>query len=662
MITSDHTLQPGIVLTHKGVRYIINEGLGNGGFGITYKATYEKEMESEESLNVIKGVMTATVAIKELFLEGKCIRNENSTISLQSLDPKDFLYFKERFLDEAKTLAKFNRIPNLLHVIDYFEANNTAYIVMEFVEGKTLDEIVKEKGPIEEKQATGYIRQIASGLVHVHKEGILHRDIKPNNIIITPDDQAVLLDFGAARGFVADQSVIHSVILTPGYAPIEQYSTVKRKRGPYTDVYALGATLCFCLTGEKPLSVYDREKNEQLDFPGVSSSLTKVTNKAMAFEPEDRYQTCETLMSALYDSLSENFEEEQVKSPGNEQESAEGKTEILPEETINVNSNSKSIRQAFAILSILVCILTAAFIYNYVSYDTIETYQGEYAIVSNHGKFGIVNRNGKEIIRAKYDAVWNFNDGLSKVLYNGKYGFIDTTGNIVVNFKYEYVSNFHDGRSVVKMNNKFGLINNLGDALLPIEYDTLSIFWLGIAYAEISGRYGFINQDGDFVNPMNYIPQEWHSHVFYESNQQNNDIIQMKFLNYWGFVNREGKVIVPLKYNSVRPFYEGLALVNRNGYYGFVDGNGKIKIPIKFDKARSFSEGLAYAEKDGKKGYINNTGNFVLSLEVYCGLDFDNGFAAVQKKPNGPWGYINKEGFVKYPFIYQNLFYKPYKK
>jgi TPR repeat protein/predicted Ser/Thr protein kinase len=312
----NHHIHPGFKL--QGTSYTIEDQLGTGGFGITYKGKYQKEISIEERFQNISSKVILPVAIKELFIEGKCVRNgEDNSVLLQSLSAENFTNFKQKFLQEAKILAGFNKVPHIVHVIDFFEENNTAYIVMEYVEGKTLSEIIKANGKLDESRTFKYMEQISRGLQVVHKEQIIHRDIKPDNIIITPKDQAILIDFGAAREFVTNQSITNSVILTHGFAPIEQYSE-KRVRGPFTDVYALGATMVYCLTGKRPLSVHDREP-DQLAITGedISDKAKRIINKSMAYRATDRYQDCGQLLADLTNST-QTAEDQTIVHTGNE--------------------------------------------------------------------------------------------------------------------------------------------------------------------------------------------------------------------------------------------------------------------------------------------------------------------------------------------------------
>jgi uncharacterized protein with WD repeat len=202
---------------------------------------------------------------------------------------------KQRFLDEARLLASLNH-PGIVKVYDFFEENNTAYMVMEYLRGKSLAKLVEERGgALSEKEAVGYILKVCEALDVVHKAGYLHRDIKPENIIVCGDGRVVLVDFGAARSFMAGKTGKMTVILTPGFAPYEQYATMARF-GPTLDIYALGATLYYLLTGEVPISAPDRAIGVELkgvrEINGrVSRQVEEAVRKAMAMRVEERPQS-----------------------------------------------------------------------------------------------------------------------------------------------------------------------------------------------------------------------------------------------------------------------------------------------------------------------------------------------------------------------------------
>jgi WD40 repeat protein len=246
-------------------------------------------------------LLSRPVAIKELFPEG-CQRN-GTTVQPTRIPPSDFSSMKQKFLDEARLLASLNH-PGIVKVYDFFEENNTAYMVMEYLRGKSLAKLVEERGgALSEQEAVGYILKVCEALDVVHKAGYLHRDIKPENIIVCGDGRVVLIDFGAARAFMAGKTGRMTVILTPGFAPLEQYAE-QAKRGAYTDIYALGATLYYLLTGQVPVSAADRFSGVELrgvrEINGrVSRQVEEAVMKAMAMRVEERPQSVEEFVKLL---------------------------------------------------------------------------------------------------------------------------------------------------------------------------------------------------------------------------------------------------------------------------------------------------------------------------------------------------------------------------
>jgi len=273
-------------------RYNVGKVLGQGGFGITYLG----------SDNLLK----RRVAIKEFFPNG-CTRNKTTVIP-NSIPIADFNDMKEKFIEEAKILAMMNH-PGIVKVYDYFEDNNTAYIVMEYLEGESLRSILNKKGKMEEKEVKEYVLKICEALKAIHEKNYLHRDLKPENVIITKDGRVVLIDFGAAREYAEGKTVSHTQILTPGYAPLEQYAK-QAKRGPYTDIYALGAMMYEMLTGEVPPSAPDRVAGVGLEDisrkVNISEELREVIMKSLEIDSKMRYQTVQILLEKFTKNFKTN--------------------------------------------------------------------------------------------------------------------------------------------------------------------------------------------------------------------------------------------------------------------------------------------------------------------------------------------------------------------
>jgi serine/threonine protein kinase len=268
-------------------KYQIKKVLGQGGFGITYLA--------EDTF------LDKEVCIKELFVTGSSTRGANMTVLTQNMKEFSFADFKERFIQEGKQLAKFNH-PNIVKVLDFIEANNTAYVVMEYISGQTLKEKVAYGGPLSAEASQKIIESILDAVEVVHNAGMLHRDIKPDNLIIGDDGRVVLIDFGSARAYSDEKTIAQTAMVSPGYAPLEQYNPNARK-GTFTDIYSIGATFYFMLTGEKPLNVTERYSEKLVAphelNPSVSIQVSSAVMLAMEMKAEDRFQNVADFRLAL---------------------------------------------------------------------------------------------------------------------------------------------------------------------------------------------------------------------------------------------------------------------------------------------------------------------------------------------------------------------------
>ncbi len=276
--------------------YRIIELIGQGGFGITYKAE-----------NISLGNI---VCIKELFISGNSTRGANNTVHSQNTKENSFIYFKERFVTEARDLAKFNN-PGIVKVTRVFEQNETAYFVMDFVEGETLKSYVSKNGRLTLQMALSIMDGLMNALEYVHNKNTLHRDIKPDNVIIDKNGSVVLIDFGSARQFTEGNTITHTSMITPGYAPLEQYDE-RVKRGAFTDIYSLGATMYFLLTGQKPIPATSRNIEILTAphnlFPDISVSLSSAVMLAMNLNPQDRFQTIAEMRKVLQSQKNQKLE------------------------------------------------------------------------------------------------------------------------------------------------------------------------------------------------------------------------------------------------------------------------------------------------------------------------------------------------------------------
>ncbi len=265
--------------------------LGHGGFGMTYLGW-----------NV---ALDIPVAIKEYLPSDLATREQNLSVVPQApRTASDFHWGLERFLDEARILARLQH-PNIVRVHHFFEAHSTAYIAMDYVEGEDLSAYLTRKGTLSEDELKGILYPLLSALEVVHRADFLHRDIKPSNIILrTEDGSPVLLDFGAARQAMGAKSRSVTSIVTPGYAPIEQYSS-RGRQGAWTDIYALGGVCYRALTGQIPDDATDRMRDDPL-IPlsqrcasRVSGAFLAAIDAALAVNEEDRPQSVEAWRAAM---------------------------------------------------------------------------------------------------------------------------------------------------------------------------------------------------------------------------------------------------------------------------------------------------------------------------------------------------------------------------
>lgn len=273
-------------------RYLIGTAIGEGGFGITYIGHDTK--------------LDMTVAVKEYYPNGYVSRSNtvSCSVSYTSFGEQREVYEKgrERFLQEARILAKFSGSSGIVDVRDFFEANGTAYIVMEYLKGQTLKNYLNTVGVISPEETVRMLMPVIVSLKEVHAQGLIHRDISPDNIMLTKD-KVKLLDFGAARNVSAMANKSISVILKPGYAPEEQYRS-KGNQGPWTDIYALCATMYKCMTGVTPDDAPERLRFDEIKAPSVLGiairpELEKAIMKGMQVRQEDRFRTIDELLAAL---------------------------------------------------------------------------------------------------------------------------------------------------------------------------------------------------------------------------------------------------------------------------------------------------------------------------------------------------------------------------
>ncbi|MFR4682693.1 MAG: protein kinase domain-containing protein [Anaerobutyricum hallii] len=309
-------------------RYTIEGVLGQGGFGITYLGIDELHEKK--------------VAIKEFFPQGIVTRNieYRDTVTVTFVGEKDnYEKGKERFLKEARTMAKFSKDEGIVKALDFFGINNTAYIVMEYLEGITLKQYLRENQRIAPEDLIELLVPLIESLDEIHSQGMIHRDISPDNIMVLPDGRIKLMDFGAARDYTEFGEKSLSIVLKPGYAPPEQYQT-HGIQGPWTDIYALCATMYKCITGENPPDAIERVMEDSLkkisEFGiAIPPQEEAAIIKGMSVSAKDRYQDIKDFCEDLYGGYEE--------TPASENEESEVEIETGSEiKVIEIAEQQKS--------------------------------------------------------------------------------------------------------------------------------------------------------------------------------------------------------------------------------------------------------------------------------------------------------------------------------
>lgn len=275
-------------------KYLVGKALGQGGFGITYIG--------------LDLLLQTKVAIKEYYPDTFCVRNQASAPYVAPRS-RDFVPLfdagQQTFLNEAQTIAGFSNQPGIVSVLGFFHENNTAYLIMEYVEGRTFSALLPHHGgKIRAEEALPLFRPMFETLARIHHSGLLHRDISPDNIIVQGDGSIKLIDFGAARQMSLEGERSNTINVKHGYAPEEQYRT-HGKQGPWTDIYSLCATLYHITTGKRPPQSLERIINDQLVPPrALGATLTPLQEvalmKGLSVRGADRQQTVEELYKDLY--------------------------------------------------------------------------------------------------------------------------------------------------------------------------------------------------------------------------------------------------------------------------------------------------------------------------------------------------------------------------
>jgi len=544
----------------------------------------------------------------------------------------------DRFETEAKAMVQLNH-PNIRKVLDYGEYEGLPFIIMEYLEGEDLGQLMVKRSRHSEKDLEQWWRQSLSALAHTHEKSIIHRDIKPSNIFLQKNGQIKILDFGIAK--IKDE-ISHTRtgqgLGTVLYMSPEQISDPKRV-SPSTDIYSLGMTIASLLRGEPALDLTEDNStfNIQLKITKGDINLSGINDvwrarllPALKITAEERPAALDLLNVSKIDgkdtiAMPSTEKTQLIKDdpmtkdshPFFEEPSA---ADIPTEQTINDKKRLWFLAGIAAILIVGAIFWvkrhhdiqelplveeksTEAPLNNKVSttevlIDTLKARESIQKEANSSPEDAHQKVKKEHLSNRTYDSQEDFEDGLAKVEINGKYGFINKQGIEIIPLKYDYIKGFSHGLCGVQYNGRWGFIDRTGAVIIPFKYSYV----------------GFFCNDGTVVVELNGV----------------------------GIIDRSGKTIIPLKYDNADCFSEGLAWVAMNGKYGYIDKSGKIVIPFKYDRTGYFSEGLASVQIDGMRGYIDRTGKLIVPVVYDNAFPFTNGTAEVSQ--NGKTFFINKLG------------------
>ena len=405
-------------------RYVIQKVLGQGGFGITYLG--------------IDKLYGNKVAIKEYYPQKIAMRKAQyeDVVTVTSIEEKNnYNKGKKRFLDEAQVMAGFNKNEGIVKILDFFEANNTAYIVMEYLEGITLKQYLGKYGVIQFRNLIEMMLPLREALIEIHSQGLIHRDISPDNIMVQHNGKLKLMDFGAARDYTESGNKSLTVILKPGYAPPEQYQT-HGVQGPWTDIYALCATIYKCLTGITPPDAIARVMDDKFKEPDqldgkLSPDIKKILWKGMNIFPEERYQDIVEFGEDVYDALftpeenkkldldNEKNIDEDLDSPDKDNESVlkDDKIEGAVKKT-SIPKKEKRKSPVKKVLVIIVCLLLAGGIKYYSTGNEQEISTAKKDLVENPKIVKDTSVEGGK--KVTWDCIWFGSYPQTKIVSSSK--------------------------------------------------------------------------------------------------------------------------------------------------------------------------------------------------------------------------------------------------
>jgi hypothetical protein len=563
---------------------------------------------------------------------------------------------RQRFINEAKTMSQLSH-PNIVGLLDYHEEEDGLYLIMEYIEGRGLDEfIAKESGPIREDFAINLMQQTLEAFKYAQSKGLVHRDIKPSNLILTSQNTIKVLDFGIAK--IIGQET-HSLTKTGMQMGTVYYMSPEQVRGQEadirSDIYSLGVTFYQMLTGVNPYKgitteyeIYDRIVKTPLEdprsiYPGVSEHMCLVIAKATHKDINQRFQTCAEFLTAIENQGSVSaFVSDQSFAP----------------------KESRKISLKWVLIPLIVIVLGIGGYFAFTQFNffskkmelaLIELFpiaQGDHAIY--------LDRDGNMPISTLFEEASVFVNGLAKVrVQEGEkllYGFINQKGEFVIKPQFVEATDFSDGFAIVVRENEApAVINEKGEQVFVMKSaNAMQTFKGGLAayavYSKDAGMplWGFVNAEGKTVIEPQFMEvgafSEGRCKVAFPSKQKKSTAGE------WSFINVEGKLITSERYDYCSDFSDGKAIVARDGKFGTINENGKLIIPMTYDELRADADLLLF-NLSGKSGWIDAKGKNIIAAQFENCNGFLGGDLAPVKSGK-KWGYINREGKYMIPAQY----------
>ena len=564
----------------------------------------------------------------------------------------------ERFKNEAQVMVTLVH-PHIRQVYDYGTIDDRPCIVMEYLEGADLSDRLKRGEHFSDAQLTQWWNNMVDILHYTHQQGVIHRDIKPSNIFITDTGELRLLDFGIAK-------IKSSITLTQTgnrmgtlmYMSPEQVRDSKNL-DYRSDTYSLAVTFYHLISGKAP---YDSQTDSEFDIQmKIVAEVLDVTVLPVKWRQLlapllIKEVDCRGCLVKLGESEIPNQEETIIIEP-----TPTPNPMPIPPFTEKKGRKKKLLwGMGFAILLLIMgrlAILQSGTTNRWFLSDKMgeNTEMGkDTAFVDSipdtatlkpvelNGKWGFVDKDGREVIPPKYDDAESFSEGLARVELNKKYGFVDKDGSEVIPLKYDYAETFSEGLAGVKLNGKCGFVDKDGREVIPLKYDNAESFSEGLSRVKLNEKYGFVDKDGREVIPLKYD----YAGSFSEG------LSRVELNEKWGFIDKDERKVIPLKYDYAWRFSEGLAMVELNEKRGFVDKDGREVIPLKYDYTEIFSEGLARVKLNGKCGFVDKDGREVIPLKYGDAWNFYEGLAWVEL--NQKCGFVDKDGREVIPLKYDH--------